>query len=127
MRNHPVAPLRGEQRVQFEAGPGQVHGGQADRVERGVPAPLMRVQGGGCPSNEASAVIAQYVGRSGGKSQGTSHRFVTIKLSSMSSMLTIGAPGIFRKRVCHPERVIKREVTRTKLPGRGVRSRPERA
>src|SRR5689334_19570313 len=65
MRHHSVAPLPGEKRIKFKPGPRQVNGGQADRVEGRVPAPLMRVEGGRGLGDEAGAVAAQYIGRLG--------------------------------------------------------------
>src|SRR6202034_2710613 len=61
-----VVPLSGEERVEFKPGAWQVGGRQADRVERGVPAPLVRIESRCGPRDEASAVVSQGVSRSGG-------------------------------------------------------------
>jgi len=67
MRHHAVAPLAGEERIKFQPGPRQVHRGKSDGVERGVPAPLVRIQAGGCLRDQAGAVVAQNIGRAGGQ------------------------------------------------------------
>ena len=61
VRDHPVGPLRRQQRVQFDDGPLDAQRRQSDRDERGIPAPHVRVQqrrGGG---HRAQVVAAQQV------------------------------------------------------------------
>src|SRR6202034_3911513 len=70
VRQQAVAPLPGEERVELEPGPRPIDRGQADRVERGVPAPLVGIEGGGGLSDEAGAVVSENVGRSRGDGQG---------------------------------------------------------
>ena len=67
VRDHPVGPLRRQQRVEFDDGALDAQRRQPDRHERGVPAPHVRVQqrrGGG---HHAQVVAAQQVCGSGGE------------------------------------------------------------
>jgi hypothetical protein len=63
VRDHPGAPLPGEDAAQLRHRTGDVHAREPDRNERGVPAPLVRVQvrrGGG---HRAEVVAVQGLDR----------------------------------------------------------------
>ena len=67
VRDHPVGPLRRQQGVEFDHGPLHAQRCQADRDERGVPAPHVRIEQRRRRGHHAQVVAAKQVGRAGGE------------------------------------------------------------
>ena len=74
VRNHPVGPLRREQRVEFDDGPLDAQRGEADGDEGGVPAPHVRVQQRGRGGHHAQVVTAQQIRRASRELRGSEGR-----------------------------------------------------
>ncbi len=71
VRDHPVGPLRRQQRVELDDRPLDAQRGQADRDERRVPAPHVRVQKRRRGRHHAQVVAAQQVRGAGRELRGS--------------------------------------------------------